>query len=274
MGCAGSSEAGVELVGTGGFTEDKSVSTLTTKETVIESKDPSLLFLGVFQKGGLQTKAKEDSAKETRSFDVLVDGDVAFTMAITALQLKNEVGAKYTSIVLKSKDGKKILCAKNEPLAGSATKDVVMFTYEARGENATASTAKDDDGDALYPFGEAIKHPSMLEGKLVRDAEGNFKKNKYPRTEYKVGGTTLMSGTTRFVKEYYFRGIFNNAAEEGPIADFTYLQKNVRNESDGSWSATVWRSMRCAAGVDAAGLFIAGIALEHIWYCGFAVDED
>jgi len=265
MGCAGSTSF-TSLIDNGGFTADTSTTaSVTAHETVIECKDPSHTFLGVFQRGALQSKSATDSEPTDRTFDVLVDGEVMYELVVTAIQKANEVGAKYTQLRVKSKaDGKNVVAAKNEIQPGNKTKPWPIFTYEPN-KVADSSTASDSDGTPLYAFAEAIKHGG--------DAEGNFKKNTKPKVEYQVGGETMMIGSTGFIKEYYFHGKFSLPSEEGAIGEFTYLQKNVKDEK-GDWTATVWRSMRCSASVDALGLFVAGLALEQQWYWGFAMDED
>jgi len=192
-----------------------------------------------------------------------MDGAKAYSLAITAKQLAGEVGAKYENIVVTSLEGDKVLLAKSPVNNGCKTEPALLYTYKAPSDDAPAVSI---DGETVYAFGEAIKHGG--------DSVGSLKKNKYPKTEYKVKGATKMIGSTKFVKEYYFHGTFRASDDaDQPMAVFTYVQKNVRDENN-EWQATVWRSMRCAADVDALGLFVAGLCLEQQWYWGFAMDED
>ena len=256
----------MELIEHGGFGAAQSVTgDVTSKVVTIECQDPSLMFLGVFQTRALQDKSKPDSAPTVRTFEINVDGEHMYNIAITGVQKAGEVGAKYPTLLVTEKaSGDKVLIAKTEIQAGNSTKPTSIFTYSSRGGAVAAGT--DDDGAQIFAFGEAIKHGG--------DASGPMKKNKYPRTEYKVGGKTVMRGTTTFVKDYYFHGTFCPPEDgAGALAEFTYLQRNLKDEND-EWMATVWRSMRCSAGVDALGRFVAGLALEQQWYWGFAMDED
>ena len=246
--------------------------------------DPSSRFLGIFQPGALQHKSKVDSKPVTSKFDIHVDNVAVYECAITAIQLAGEVGAKYTSLTVSRKsDGKLLVIARNTVQSGNKTTPWPMFTCEVNGESGVDESFTGQSGHGATATASSDDSVSEMEGKvffgvatkLGGDSQGNFKKNKKPRTEYKVGDQTMAVGSTTFVKDYYFHSTFRSPSDEsgGAVAIFTYLQKNVKDEK-GDWNATVWRSMRCAKGVDALGLFVAGLALEQQWYWGFAMDED